>query len=91
MGGAFLELDEDGRWADSPFKTATAEEDSSSKTWTLGTVIIRDCALNVESQGNMGATLHVDLLDWQLGSSSATMEWRGAAREIQLLALRHPS
>ena len=89
-GRVLLELDEDGRWVDSPFKTATAEEDSSSKTWTLGTVVIRDCALNVESQGNMGATLHVDLLECALGSSPATMAWRGAAREIQLLGLTAP-
>ena len=89
-GRVLLELDEDGRWVDSPFKTATAEEDSSSKTWTLGTVVIRDCALNVESQGNMGATLHVDLFECALGSSPATMEWRGAAREIHLLGLTAP-
>ena len=90
-GSIQLELDEDGRWVDSPFTTAPTKEDSSSKTWTLGSVLIRDCALRVKSHGNMGATLHVELLDCELGSSSANLEWRGSASEVQLFGPSTPN
>ena len=89
-GRLLLELDEDGRWVDSPFKGARAEDGSSSKTWTLGTVLIRDCAVSIESDGNMGATLHVDLLECALEPSSSTLEWHGSASEVQLFGPSAP-
>lgn len=89
-GRVLLELDENGRWVDSPFNLATAEGDSLSKSWTLGTVLIRDCAVSLESDGNMGATLLVDLLECTLGPSPANLEWRGSAREVQLFGPSAP-
>ena len=89
-GRVFLELDKDGHWVDSPFKAAAAEDGSSSKTWTLGTVLIRDCAVSVEGLDSMGATLHVDLLECALDPSSANLAWRGSASEVQLLGSSAP-
>ena len=74
-----------------PFKTPEATDGDSPQAWTLGTVLIRNCAVRVKSPDKRVAALHVDRLECVLGSSSTPMTWRGSASDIQFQGLSLPS
>ena len=90
-GNALLAIDDEGGWADAPFKTPEATDGDSPQAWTLGTVLIRNCAVSVNGPDNRVAALHVDRLECVLGSSSTPMTWRGSASDIQFQGLSLPS
>ena len=89
-GQAHVMLDDEGRWSNVPFKTSEAGEGSSTKKWSLGTVLIRDCDVRVEGPGQNNASLHVERLDCGLGSSTTPLTWRGSASNIRLLGPSAP-
>ena len=90
-GRVLLELDEEGRLASVPFETKTETDGSSPKAWTLGTILIRDCAVHVKGPGNSAVSLHTDRLECGLGSPSTTLTWRGSASDIRLQSPSMPA